>query len=269
MPLRIQTNQPSQTAQRLLQLNASDVRARLERLSSGLRINRAADDAAGLAVSEGLRADLAGSRQGARNAKMAVNQLRTAEGALDQTSGMLVRMRELAVQASSSTLGAAGRQAAQAEFNQLSAEVDRQAARTADASPEGPVATIQTGSETGDGDRLEVTVPEATASSLGLEGASVSSASDARATVTSVDQAIDRVTSARGQLGAFENRLRSGIRSSEVAAENQLASEATTRDADIAAEASALSRSSTLTQAGLGALQQANRLPGQALDLLG
>jgi len=265
----VNTNPSSNTAQRLLRLNAADLRARLERLSSGLRVNRAADDAAALAVSEGLRAELAGAGAGVRNAEMAVNQLRSAEGSLNETSGMLIRMRELAHQASNSTLSSSNRQAIQSEFNQLSAEVDRQAASAASAFPEGPVATIQVGGGTTEADRLEISVPEASASSLGIEGTSVSSTADAGRALTSIDQAISSVTAARGQLGAFENRLNSSIRSTENASENLLASESALRDADIAAESSALARAQTLTQANLAALRQANRLPGQTLNLLG
>ena len=262
MPTRVNTNTASQTAQRLLRVNSADLRTRLERLSSSLRVNRAADDAAALAVSEGLRAQISGTSQGVRNAELAVNQLRTAEGALNQTSGILVRMRELAAQASNSTLSDSNRRAIQAEFNQLSAEVNRQAASTTSAFPEGPVATIQAGGGSGEADRLEISVPDASTSTLGLDAASVSTGPDAARATGSIEQAIASVTAARGQLGAIENRLSSSIRASETARENLIASESTIRDADIASEAASLARSRTLTQSGLSSLSQANRLPG-------
>ena len=173
------------------------------------------------------------------------------------------------MQASNSTLSDANRKSIQAEFNQLSAEVDRQASIASSAFPEGPVATVQAGSGAGAADRLEISVPDASTSSLGLNSASVSTSDSARQAITSLDQAISTVTSVRGQLGAFENRLGSSIRASENAAENLLASESAVRAADFAAEASALARARTLTQANLAVLRQANRLPGQALDLLG
>lgn len=266
--IRANTNTAAETAQRLLRVNSADLRTRLERLASGLRVNRAADDVAALAVSEGLRAQISGTGQGVRNTELAVNQLRTAEGALNETSGILVRMRELAVQASNSTLNDSGRRAIQAEFNQLSAEVNRQAVSASSAFQEGPVATIQAGGGAGEADRLEISVPDASTSALGLDVASLNTGPDAGRAIGSLDQAISSITAARGQLGAIENRLSSSIRVSETARENLLASESTVRDADVAAKAASLARSRTLTQSGLLSLGQANRLPGRVLDLL-
>ncbi|MCH8102226.1 MAG: hypothetical protein IIB28_03610, partial [Chloroflexi bacterium] len=125
MPLRVNTNIPAINVRRILNINNRDLSTRIERLSSGLRINRAADDAAGLSVSEGMRAEVSGLAQGVRNAEQATNLIQTAEGALNEVNAILIRMRELAVQSSSSTVNNSNRESLNAEFTQLISEIDR------------------------------------------------------------------------------------------------------------------------------------------------
>jgi flagellin len=396
MPLRINTNVPAINVRRILNINNRDLKTRIERLSSGLRINRAADDAAGLSVSEGMRAEVSGLNQAVRNAEHATNLIQTAEGALNEVNAILIRMRELSVQASSSTVNDDNRESLNAEYVQLTNEIDRiatatsynnqvllrgygnvadedaatstalastttgvvgfqisgassgtylfadaagdrqitlgngVATQTVDIGPQldadtvggvvatgssivanfdrlgiqltlsgqkngeginpatdgyrdtdldgallvvnsGTGGTFQVGPDDGAVHRIEVNVNDmsATGAVLGMGGNSIASQSSAQASITSVDLAITRVAQQRGDLGAFQNRLAFNIRANENASENIQASESSIRDADIAYEVSAFTRSQILVQSGTALLAQANVLPQNALSLLG
>ena len=244
-----------------------DLATRLQRLSSGLRINRAADDAASLTISEGLRAQSVGLSQGVRNAEQAINATRASEGALNQVNGILGRMRQLSLQGSSSTLTQGNRAALQTEFTQLAAEVDR---LTRSGAPAGEQ-SFQVGATNADGDRVEISMSDLSASgpNLNLGSASVASTDGARQAVSSVDRAITLVTNQRGDIGAVQNRLAFSTRASEVAIENVQASESALRAADIAGEATALARDRLLNQMSISVQRQANQLPGTLLALLG
>lgn len=395
MPLRLNTNLPALNANRILNDTGRDLTKRIERLSSGLRVNRAADDAAGLSISEGIRAEVSGFSQGIRNAEQATNLIQTAEGALGEMSGILLRMRELAVQSASSTVNDSNRTSANAEFNQLVNEIDRIArvtsynsstllvgygntvsqdatVSTALASPTtgvvdvgiggaasgryifsdaagdnqitlgngvttqtintgaildqdavgGLVATsssvianfdrlgvqltlsgqkaahgldpaidgyrdgeldglaiqvdasnggtFQVGPDDGAIHRLEVNINDMRASGadLNLSGLSLSTLPSAQSAISGIDNAILQVSRVRGDLGAIQNRLTFSIRATGVMRENDQATESSIRDADIAAEVSALSRAQILQQSGLSVFAQANIQPASVLNLI-
>ncbi|MBK35708.1 MAG: flagellin [Gemmatimonadetes bacterium] len=396
MPLRVNTNLPSINVRRILNNNNRDLATRIERLSSGLRINRAADDAAGLSVSEGMRAELGGLSQSVRNAEQATNLIQTAEGALNEVNAILIRMRELAVQSSSSTLNNSNRESLNAEYVQLINEIDRigtvtsynnqvlltgfgnvvsidptvstalaspttgvvgqqisgatngtyifadtagdreitlgngVATQTIDLGPgldaDGVGGVVATGSsiianfdrlgvqltlsglkdaeginpatdgyrdgdlnttilqidsgaggqfQVGPGDgavhRIEVSIADmrATGTILNLGSTTIADAPTAQSSISNIDLAITNVAQQRGDLGAFQNRLAFNIRSNENAIENITASESSIRDADVAAEVSAFTRSQILIQSGTALLAQANVLPQNALSVLG
>ncbi len=389
MPLRVRNNIPSLNVRRQLGINNRDLAVRIERLSSGLRINRAADDAAGLSVSEGMRGELTGLRQAVKNAEQATNLIQTAEGSLNEINAVLIRMRELSVQSASSTVTDSNRVSINAEFTQLVSEIDRiadvtsynntnllrgfgntvdQAASTAlttsndtgainvqissaaagtytfqdtvnndglvtlgngtvsqtiDLGPALDGSQVATGTTiianfdrlgiqvtlTGvrtspasngytDGDldttiieidasatggsfqigprdgavhRLDISIDDMSASGtqLSLGALSASTQSGAQSAITTIDTAISTVANQRGSLGAFQNRLSFNMRSNENTIENIQASESSIRDADIATEVSAFTRSQILVQAGTALLAQANVLPQSALSLLG
>lgn len=396
MPLRINTNIPAVNAQRILRITGKDLRLRIERLSSGLRVNRASDDAAGLSVSEGLRAEISGFSQGIRNSEQAVNLIQTAEGALGEINGILIRMRELAVQSANSTVNDRNRGALNAELTQLVNEIDRIASSTSynnstllsgygntvneapsassalasattgvigvqisaaaagtylfsDASGSneltlgngvvtqtlnldpkgldndaagGVVATgtamvanfdrlgvqltlsgqqaahgtnpatdgyragdldgtrlqiesgtggvFQIGPDEGAAHTLETSIGDmrASGSLLNLGAASVATLGSAQSAISSIDLAINRVTRARGDLGAIQNRLGFNIQANAVMLENDQNSDASIRDADIAAEVTALTRDQVLTQAGIAVFAQANLAAARNLALL-
>lgn len=385
MPLRVNNNISAINAGRHLNANNRTLGVKLERLASGLRVNRASDDAAGLAVREGFRAEISGLKVNVSNAEQATNLLQVAEGSLNEVNAILVRMRELSVQSSSSTVTDENREAIQAEFTQLSTEIDRIANATVyneqslltgfgnqvdasstaltasntsgvtaikisgaaagsytfvDGGSDGEVtlgngtttqtirlATLLDGSDvatgtqivanfdrvgvqvtlagagvsnaTGsytDGDleaqtivvaagtggsfqvgptdraynRIEVNVGDMSASgaNLNLNTASVATISSSRSSITSIDQAITRVSQQRGELGAFQNRLSFTIAYTENEIENIQASEASISDADIASEVTDFTRAQILSQAATAMLAQANVLPQNALALL-
>ena len=394
MPLRVNTNVAGINTQRQLKNTNVDLNKRIERLSSGLRVNRAADDAAGLSVSEGLRAEISGFLQGIRNSEQATNLLQVAEGALNEVNRLLIRMRELAVQSANSTINN-NRESLNAEFTQLVNEIDRiaqatsynntsllsgfgnavssdiavstalaslttgvvatqitsassgtyafvdagtdatltlgngVATQTIDLGPaldfDGAGAVVASGSaivanfdrlgvqltlsgqkpadglapatdgfrdgdldglilevESGTGGsfqigpddgavhRIEATIRDmrATGNILNLGSASVSTASSSQNVISSIDLAIGEVVRTRGDLGALQNRLSANINANAVMAENDQASDATIRDADIAVEVSALTRSHIFNQAGLAMFAQGNLAAASVLNLL-
>lgn len=386
MPLRINHNIAAMNARRNMSKNFRDQALRLERLSSGLRINRAADDAAGLSVREGMRAELSGLRQNVLNAEQGSNLLQVAEGSLNEISAMLIRMRELSVQSSSSTVNDLNRASIQAEFTQIIQEIDRISLSTTyndqvlltgfgnaldttstalTASNTSGVANVkisgassgiytfidtggdaeitlgngtvtqtinigqqldlglnvatgttvvanfdrlgiqvtlaganvstatgsyidgdlngqtliissgtggsfQVGPDDGINNRIEVNIDDMRASGprLNLNTASVGTLSSARASISKIDLAINKVSSQRGDLGALQNRLAFTISFTENAIENIQNSEASISDADIAFEISRFTRAQVLSQASTAMLAQANIIPQAALQLL-
>lgn len=386
MPLRINNNIAALNARRNMNANFRDQGLRLERLSSGLRVNRAADDAAGLSVREGMRAELSGLRQNVLNAEQGSNLLQVAEGSLNEINAMLIRMRELSVQSASSTVNDLNRESIQAEFNQIIQEIDRISLSTtyndqvlltgfgntidtastvitasntsgvADVKISGAssgtytfidnggdaeitlgngvvtqtinvgqildtglnVATgttvvanfdrlgiqvtlagtgvsnatgsyvdgdldtqslivtggtggsFQVGPDDGINNRIEVTIDDMRASGarLNLNTTSVATLNSSRASISQIDEAINKVSGQRGDLGAWMNRLAFTISFTENSIENIQNSEASISDADIAYEVSRFTRSQVLSQASTAMLAQANVVPQTALSLL-
>jgi flagellin len=274
MGLRVNTNVASLNAQRNLS-NASEGLGRsFDRLSSGLRITRASDDAAGLAISERFRADIRSLQQAQRNANDGISMLQVAEGALNESSSLLVRMRELAVQSSNGTLGSAERATLDQEFQDLSAEIDRISAVTEfngiqllDGSATS--VSFQVGAGGTANDRIAVSGVDASASGLSIGSADITTAANAQSALATLDTAIDSLTGLRADFGTAQNRLESTVRSIAVAVENTSAAESRIRDVDVASETAALTKNQVLQQAAVSVLAQANVSSTLALRLLG
>lgn len=246
----------------------------MERLSSGYRINRAADDAAGLAISEKLRGQVRGLNQAARNAQDGVSVIQTAEAALGETGQILQRVRELAVQGANDTLTDADRSNIQTEVDALLAEIDRFAATTEFNTKKlisGSLATSAMTMQIGANQNQSIafTMMTATAASLGVSGISVTGNASAGAALASIDAAIGTVTTERAKLGSLQNRLERTISNLNSQAENLQASESRIRDTDVAKETINLTRLQILQQAGVAAQAQANSAPQVVLSLLG
>jgi flagellin len=277
MPLTVNTNVLSLNAQRNLNTAQSLLSKSMQRLSSGLRINSAADDAAGLAISENMRGQITSMNQAVRNANDGVSLVQTAEGSLNETSNILVRMRELATQSATGTVGSTERGYIQSEFNKLSSEIDRIASATEfngtkllDGSLSGGNAlTLQIGSRnTAANDRISVAVNSTKTSAIGISTIDLSSQSGAQASLDTIDGAIQSINNVRGDLGAMQNRLTSTISNLQIAVENTSASESRIRDVDVASESANMTRANILVQAGTSILAQANQTPQAALSLL-
>jgi flagellin len=279
MGLRINTNVSSLTAQKNLAKTQSALARSLDRLSSGLRITRAGDDAAGLAISESLRAQIRGLAQASRNANDGISVIQTAEGALNEMSNILIRLRELAVQSSSDgSVSNAERSFLQNEFSALQSEITRIANATQfggrtllDGSLSTTGLTFQVGIFNNAAvDRISLTINDARASALGVSStqASVSTSAAAQASLTTIDSALTNVSTIRGDLGGVQNRLQSVVNNLAVSMENLSAANSRIRDVDVAAETAALTRAQVLQQAGIAVLAQANVSSQVALILL-
>jgi flagellin len=276
MALRINTNVGALNAHRQLTTNDINLGKSLQRLSSGLRINGAADDAAGLTIAEKMNSQVRGLNQAGRNAQDSISMLQTAEGALIETEAILQRMRELSVQGANDTLTASDRAAITTELTQLASEVDRIATTTEFNTQKllngGGVSssglTLQVGANAGQ--TINVTINTATSSALGVTAASldVTSAANASTTIGALDTAIASVSESRSKLGAFINRLDHTIKNLSVSAENLSAAESRIRDLDMAAEVMTMTRNQILTQSSTSMLAQANQSTQGVLGLL-
>ena len=273
MGLRVNQNIASINAQRNLAESSGRLQKSLQRLSSGLRINRASDDAAGLAISENFRAEVRGLSQASRNANDGISLLQIAEGALNESSGLLIRMRELAIQSANGTLGSSERSTINDEFQDLSSEITRIATVTKfngiQLLNSTSAITFQIGSEGTSSDTISVSGVDATASAIGITASiKVSTSSGATTALDTIDSAISQVASLRASFGSVQNRLESTIRSLAVAIENTAAAESRIRDVDFAAETAELTRNQVLQQAGVSILSQANVSTQTALTLI-
>ncbi|HAN14777.1 MAG: flagellin FliC [Proteobacteria bacterium] len=271
MALRINYNLASSSAQRGLASSQDAYAKQAQRLSTGLRINSASDDAAGMAVSEKLKNQVRGLNQAQRNAQDGVSLIQTAEGALTETHSILARMRELAVQSSNDTLTASDRANANAEFTQLQAEVTRIGNATqfnGTSLLNGSTASITLQIGANNGDTLAVALTNNTAATLAVDTNNITTQATASAAITALDAAINTVSTNRSNLGAMQNRLDSVTRSLAVASENTAAANSRIADADIASSMSELVRSQILQQAGVSVLAQANQAPSMVLQLL-
>lgn len=285
MPVSIFNNINSINAQRLLGVNNDRLAKSVERIASGIRINRGADDAAGLAISESLRSDFRALRQAIRNANDGISLINTAEGSLNEQSGILIRLRELASQATTGTVGSTERQTIQLEFSALRNELDRIAntsefngQKLIDGSLASGVASpaqimIQIGIDNNSNSRLnlnyEIALEAVTASALQIDNLVVSTAGGALTALESINSAISKVTTGRGRVGAVQNRLVRTISNLSITSENLQAAESSIRDADIAEEVALLTRNQILVATSTAVLGQANLNSQSILQLLG
>jgi flagellin len=265
MSLRIQHNVEALNAHRQLQNTSDKLSQAMERLSSGYRINRAADDAAGLAISEKMRGQIRGLGQAQRNLQDAVSMVQTAEGSLNEVHSMLQRVRELAVQYKNGTLSASNQSALQAEINQLASEIER-LGTSADFNGikllnSNTTISFQVGSNDGE------TIGVATMSLGSVVTPSVFQLGGG-ADISEIDDAIDQVSSQRAVFGAVQNRFEHSLANIAIYQENLVAAESRIRDVDMAAETVEMTKNQILTQAGTAMLAQANQLPQNVLSLL-
>jgi len=284
MAIRIFNNTAAVNAQRNLDINSSRLSKSIERISSGIRINKGSDDAAGLAISEGLRSDIRALRQATRNANDGMSLVNVAEGALNEQSGILIRLRELASQAATGTVGSTERASIQLEFSALRQELTRIANTTEfngigliDGSLASSVAStshtlIQIGIDNTANSRLDLNntlaLDAVTAEKLGLNVLSVSASAEALTALASIESAIASVTASRGKVGAIQNRLQRSVSSLSISTENLQAAESAIRDADIAHEIAELTRNQILVQTSTAMVGQSNLIPQSVLQLL-
>jgi flagellin len=278
MALSIKTNVESLGAQRNLSQTQKTLAANFGRLSSGLRINTAADDAAGLAISERLKSQIRSLGQAERNANDGISLLQTAEGAMNENSGLLIRMRELAMQATTDTVGTAEKALLQTEFSELRSEIGRIANVTqfngvnlldgTQSQFNFQVGIGTTASDTISASMVTLASSAYGASASDLNSLSIAAGSSASAALTTLDTAIADTSRSRSTLGSVQNRLQVTVSNLQSARENLTAANSRIRDVDVAEESSALTRNNILLQAGVAVLSQANLAPQAALSLL-
>ena len=275
MGLSVYNNVEASNAHRLLSNTNMQLSKSMERLSSGLRINRAADDAAGLAVSEGMRSQIRGMGVASRNAQDGVSMVQVADGALGVVGDMLQRVRDLAVQASNGTLTDAQRTNLDTEVQQIMTEIGKTGTDTefnglkilaGSVATAGTAVTLQVGANASQS--IAFTISTVSASDLGISGIAVSSASAATAAIASLDSAISTITTSRANLGAIQNRLEHTINRLGITSENLQAAESRIRDADMASEMITFTKNQILQQSGTAMLAQANQAPQSVLSLL-
>jgi flagellin len=276
MGLRINTNVSSLSAQRALGITSRNLNDNLRKLSSGERITRAGDDAAGLAISENLKAQIRGFRQASRNANDAISLIQTAEGGLSEISNIIIRLRELSVQAASDTVGDTERGFTDIEYQNLKDEIDRIAKsaefngiKTLDGTS--GVLEFQVGIKNDpmlDRLRYDGVQANATIVALGLQAESVATKQGAQVSLKKLDDALVQVNGVRANFGAIQNRLTSTINNLGISDENLSAAKSRIRDVDVAAETADMAKNNILVQAGTSVLSQANQFPNSALKLL-
>lgn len=277
MGMRINTNVQSLAAQRSLGNVKRAQDSTLEKLSSGARINKAGDDAAGLAISEKLKANIRGTQQATRNAGDGISMVQTAEGGLNEVSNILIRLRELSVQSASDTVGDTERQFTDMEFQSLTKEVDRIAESTKFngkdlLNGQGDQMDLQIGIYNNEGlDRIsyDPSSTSARASDIGIDSLSVATKGGAQENLEALDSAIEKISGNRANLGALQNRLQSTISNLEVSTENLSAANSRIRDTDIAKESAELARTNILSNSATSVLAQANQSNSGALRLVG
>lgn len=278
MGLRIATNIASQTVQKNLREISGSSEDELAKLSSGKRITKSADDAAGLAIAVNLDAQTRGLRQATRNANDGVSLVQTAEGGLNEISNILVRLRELSVQSASDTVGEKERGLLDLEFQQLMTEVDRIAdattfngAQLINGESELGTLDFHVGAFAGEQNVISFDAQETNTrtDAIGISGASISEKSDANDVMADLDEALDNVSGMRANLGSIQSRLRSTVNNLEVQTINQDNARSTIEDVDVALSTSKLASKQVIKQAGISTLAQANGIPNGALRLIG
>jgi flagellin len=280
----ILSNSLSNTAQRNLDINSRRVGQSIERISSGTRTNKASDDGAGLAVSEGLRSDIRALRQGARNLNDGISLLNVAEGALNEQSGMLIRLKELATQGASGTIGEFERQTLNLEISSLVAEIDRIASTTefngktllkgalSQTIQTSEQISIQLGIDGQDSSRInlntELDLSASDSNALGIDKLSASTSEEAQNSLDQIETALATINASRGRAGAVQNRFAKAVGSLGASIENLTAADSTIRDADIAEEIAMLTRNQIVTQASVTMVGQSNLASQNLLDIL-
>ncbi len=274
MAISIRSNIQSLSAQSNLGKTAADLSKSISRLSSGLRVQSAADDAAGLAISEDFKASIRSLDQAKRNANDGVSLVQTADGALKEVSGLLTRMREISVQSRNGTVNTTQRGYLNDEFGSLRSEIDRIVNTTEfngvsllDGDQAAGLA-FQVGTGTTTDDRLTVSIATSSSSALGIGTSSISSTSGADTAIAALDTAIERVSTRRAGLGAMQNRLGTTMSNLETYSTNLSAANSRIVDVDVAEETAQLTKNQILMQAGTAMLAQANQGPSMALSLL-
>jgi len=276
MALRINTNPVSLRAQQNLSKAQGSLTSNVERLSSGLRINRAGDDAAGSSISSKLTADTRGLKQASRNTNDAISVIQTAEGAMNEVNGLLTRMRELAVQsANGGTMTSSERAYIDQEFQLLESEINRivnvtefNGQKLIDGTMSAGV-DFQVGMNNTTNDRISLSVADSDSTSLGLNDDELTSQTGAQQAIDALDTAIQSVATSRGTLGTTQNRLTVTLTNLANMHENLAAANSRIKDVDVASESASMTRNQILQQAGVAVLAQANSLPQSALSLIG
>jgi flagellin len=278
MGLRITTNLASESVQRNLKEVSDKSTLELERLSSGKRITKAADDAAGLAIATNLKAQTGGLRQASRNASDGISLVQTAEGGLNEVSNILIRLREISVQSASDTLGDSERGFLDKEYQQLVSEVDRISSSTTfngvnllNGESELGTMDFQVGAFGGDANVIsyDSDASNSSSSNIGIDGSSVVDKDDAINSIEEIDQAIQQISGQRATLGSVQSRLESSIKNIDVQVLNQESARSVIEDVDIAYSSSKLASANVVKQAGISTLAQANNIPNSAIRLLG
>lgn len=276
MGLRIATNIASQTVQKNLKEVSSSGNSELERLSSGKRITKAADDAAGLAISTNLEAQTKGLRQATRNANDGISLVQTAEGGLNETTNILVRLRELTIQSASDTVGDAERGFLDKEYQQLTKEIDRISESTTfngtnllNGQGKGSM-DFQVGAFAGEQNKIVFDSSEtnSSAESIGVSGTAINSKDDALTSIATVDAALEKVSGQRANLGSIQSRLQSTIKNLEVQTINQDSARSVIQDVDVAEASAKLASNGVVKNAAVSTLTQANNIPNSALRLI-
>ncbi|QPJ62127.1 MAG: flagellin FliC [Candidatus Nitronauta litoralis] len=282
MPLRIFTNISSQNAQRVLDINNNMLGRAISRIASGIRIRTAADDAAGLAITEQLKADSRTLRQGTRNLNDGVALVNVAEGAMGEQSGILIRMRELASQAATGTIGQTERQTIDLEFQQLKAELDRITNTTEFAGGgilDGTLAAsnpkhliLQIGATTATDDRIDLNqaldLTTVSAANLGIGNSRISTEGDALLALDQLSTAVDELIEIRARAGSVQQRLDRAFNNLNITIENLNAAVSQISDADLAEELTDLTKNQILVQSGAAMVSQSNLIPQSVLTLL-
>jgi flagellin len=278
MSMKIASNIASQAVQRNLKKVSGKAQLELERLSSGKRITRSTDDAAGLAIGDKLESQTRGLKQAARNANDGISLVQTAEGGLNEVSSILMRLRELSVQAASDTVADTERELLDMEYQQLMDEVDRIAESTVfngthllNGESGRGVFSIQVGTFDGDENKIEYDADdaEATTSAIGISGSEITDIGDALDAMEEIDESIDEVSRLRAQIGAVQTRLHSTVSNLEVQTLNQDSARAVIQDVDVAESTARLAALNVTKSAAVASLVQANSLPNAALRLIG
>ena len=276
MGLRIATNIASQSVQKNLKEVSNAGNAQLEKLSSGKRITKASDDAAGLAIATNLEAQTKGLRQATRNANDGISLIQTAEGGLNETSNILVRLRELTVQAASDTVGEQERGFLDKEYQQLSKEVDRISDSTTfngsqllNGKGKGSM-DFQVGAFAGEQNKItfDSSETDSSAKSIGISGTGIGNKDEALSAISTVDEAITKVSGQRANLGSIQSRLGSTVKNLETQTINQDSARSVIQDVDVAEASAALASNNVVKNAAVSTLAQANQIPNSALRLI-